>query len=148
MIARIRRRAFALAAKPRASSSASPSSWRSEVSASTRSRSGRSRRSRCTLPVIGSVSRYQPYSSASARHVRSSRLAIASAAPGSGGGCSSGRGGLVGARLGPDVDAEVHGVLIDRLELVVREVEPVERPEVVVELLDAACADERGCDAL
>src|SRR5438552_11495898 len=52
-----------------------------------------------------------------------------------------------GARLGPEVDAAVRRVVVDLREVLVREVEPVERGDVRLQLLDAARADERRRDA-
>src|SRR5256885_40910 len=54
----------------------------------------------------------------------------------------------VGARLFPDVDAEVDGVPIDRLELVVGEVELGEGVEIGLELAHTAGANEGGGHAL
>src|SRR3954453_23416985 len=49
----------------------------------------------------------------------------------------------MGARRRPEVDAGVDGVLVDLAQLVVGEVELVERGDVLLELLHAARADER-----
>src|SRR6476661_4011174 len=54
----------------------------------------------------------------------------------------------VGARGLPEVDAALDGVLVDRVELLLREVEVVERAEAVLELTDRRGADEHRRDAL
>src|SRR5690348_518697 len=52
------------------------------------------------------------------------------------------------AGAGPEVDAAVHGVPVDLRELVAGELEPVERGDVRLELLDTRCADQRRGDPL
>src|SRR5207237_665463 len=52
------------------------------------------------------------------------------------------------ARGGPDVDVALGRVAVDLRELVGGEVEPLERADVLLELLDAARPDESRGDAL
>src|SRR5206468_10258502 len=52
-------------------------------------------------------------------------------------------GGLDAARGGPEIDAAFSRVPIDLCQLLVREVDALERSHVRLELLDAACAGER-----
>src|SRR3954447_13998402 len=53
----------------------------------------------------------------------------------------------VARTLSPEIDAAVGRVAIDLAELVVGQLEVVERRDVRFELVEAADSDERGCDA-
>src|SRR5205823_3148880 len=54
---------------------------------------------------------------------------------------------LLAARPGPEVDVALGGVLVDLGQLILGEVEPLERADVGFQLLDAACAGDRGSHA-